>query len=279
MYSISNGMNFKKIALLSLLWFILAAAGCQSSTTKASLGALAVTTQIRGDNSPMAELAVIVDNVPQIYVSAQIINARRGDKVDVIWKYLPTNQTMATEIFTGHRTSDRPTEFVGGARPVTSYLASKLILSDISWPVGDYQVTVRLNQGEEKQVGFSVTTEQKYDIELKKAMVQNLWLGTQINEQNQIISPSTKFNKTDNQIYAVALLKGVPVGTQIKGSWKMLSTNEELGSFLTTFSDGGYLPFELTLDQLGRTIWPKGSYLFTLSVDNLVVATKNFSIS
>ena len=136
-----------------------------------------------------------------------------------------------------------------------------------------------LNQAEEKQIGFSITSEQAYDVATKKAMVKNLLLGTEINSQDQIITPSTKFSRTDEQIYAVAQLQGVPASTQIKGSWKLLSTNEVLGSFVTAFSGGGYMPFKLTLEQAGRTVWPKGNYLFSLFVDNLEVATKNFSIS
>ena len=272
-------MNWKKIGWSLLLLIILGAAGCNSADNQSRLGKLAITTQINQDNTPVAELALIVDTAPKIYLSVELINGRRGDRVRVTWRNLTKDQIVATETFTGRRQTDRPYEFIGlSTTPQTSWLASAITLTDISWPAGDYEAVVQLGSKETQQIGFVITTEQQFDIDAKKALVKNLWLGTQINSQNQIVSPSTKFDQHTEKIYAVVLLQNVPAGTRLKGSWQLLETGEVFSVFMTNFSGGGYLPFILALDEAGKTIWAKGNYSFNLFVDNVPVISRNFSI-
>lgn len=273
-------MNWKKIGWGLTLLIILGASGCKTSDTgQAQLGKLAVTTQINQDNTPVAELSLIIDTAPKIYLSAEIINGRRGDRAQVTWRNLVKDQIIATENFTGRRQNDRPYDFIGLPSPATSWLASAITLTDINWPAGDYEAVIQLNDREAQRVGFTITTEQKFDVDAKKALVKNLWLGTQINSQNQITIPSTKFDRYAERIYAVVLLQKVPAGTRLTGSWKLLETGRVINEFMTDFSGGGYLPFALALDEVGRTIWAKGNYSFSLFVDNVLVRSQSFSIS
>lgn len=273
-------MNIKKIGLGLIALFILGAAGCRGGgSDTVQLGRLVITTQINQDNTPVAEVATVVDNAPKIYLTAEIINGRKGDRVQVTWRRIAKDQTIATENFTGRRSSERPSEFVAGTTPATSWLASTLTLTDISWSIGDYEAVVQLNDNEGQRVGFTIVTEREYDAAIKQSWVKSVRLGTEINSQYQITVPATQFERTTDKIYAVALLQNVPARTKFQGAWKLLETNLTLSNFITEFSGNGYLPFELSLDQAGRSVWTKGNYTFTLYVDNLPVATNNFTIS
>ncbi|MFH0912221.1 MAG: hypothetical protein V1807_00975 [Patescibacteria group bacterium] len=268
---------FLSVVVLGLL---LSAPSCRGgSSSQAHLGQINITTQINSDNSPVAEVVAVANSAPKIYASIELVAAQKGDRVDVAWRNVAQDQIVATEVFTGKRTSSRPYDFVGTTAPTTSWLVSMITLQDISWPIGDYEVTVQINRQTGQKIGFTIVTESELDIAAKQAMVKNLWLGTQINSQNQIVLPATTFNRSEETIYAVALLQNVSAGSRMKGSWKLLETGEILTNFMTEFSGGGYLPFALSLNQVGRSSWPRGNYTFTLLVDNLPVATKNFSVN
>lgn len=273
-------MNVKKIGLCFVALLILGSAGCnKNSANQANLGQLILTTQVNADNTPVAELSTFVNNAPKIYLSAEINNAKKGDRVDVTWHYLSKNLIITTETFTGKRTTDHPYDFVGGRSPMTSWLVSTITLKDISWPTGDYEVAITINRRDTQKIGFTIVTEKDFDVAYKKAFVKNIWLGKEIDAQSQIVSPSTNFNQDDSQIYAVALLHNVPNGTHFKATWKLLETGQVLSSFNTDFSGSGYIPFSFGLEEIGRTIWLKGNYTFSLYVDNVLVATKNFVIN
>lgn len=279
---IDNGgnMNFKKIIFLIVLLLILGAASCKgSSSSTAAIGEVMVTTEINNDNTPVGNLPVILDTSPKIYVAVEMINVQRGDSVQVVWRYLPKDQIIATETFTGRRASDRPYDFVGGPSPVTSWLASSVALADLNWLNGDYEITAQLNQRDTKKIGFSVTNEHGLDTANKQAMIQNTWLGKGINSNHQITLPTTNFAKTDQNIYAVVLTKNVPANTRFKAQWELLETGEIVNEFVTSVSGSEYVSFVLNLQQAGRTAWAKGNYTFSLFVDNTLVITKNFQVS
>lgn len=272
-------MNIKKVGLCLALLLILGAAGCGGPRKTIRLGQAMITTQINADNSPVGEVATILDSTRKIYLSAEVIDARRGDKVGVTWRSVGKDQILATEVFTGRRTSDRSTEFMVGSAPITSWLASTLILNDISWAAGDYEAIIQINAVEVKRMGFAIVTERDYDTAAKQAYVKNIWLGTEINSRDQIVSPATIFSKTDEIIYAVVSLWNVPKGTKFQGTWKLLETNQIINNFATEFTGSGYLPFDISLSEVKRSVWIKGNYTFTIAVDNLPVATKNFTIN
>ncbi len=272
-------MNIKKIGLCMALLLILGAAGCGGARKTIQLGQAIITTQINANNSPVGEVATILDSTRKIYLSAEVIDARRGDKVQIAWRNVGKDQILATEAFTGRRTSDRSTEFTVSATPTTSWLASTLVLSDISWVAGDYEAIIQINSVEVKRVGFAIVTERDYDTATKQAYVKNIWLGTELNSRDQIVSPATIFSKTDETIYAVVSLQNVPKGTKFQGTWKLLETNQTLNNFATEFTGSGYLPFDISLNEVRRSVWIKGNYTFTIAVDNLPVSTKNFTIN
>lgn len=273
-------MNVKKIGLCLVALFVLGAAGCnQNPANKPGIGQLILTTQVNTDNTPVAEMATFVDTSAKIFLSAEMKNVKKGDRVDVTWRYVSKNVTVATETFLGKRTSDHPYDFVGGRSISTSWLASAMTLNDLSWPIGDYEAVIQLNRSSAQKIGFSVVSEKDFDVANKKTLIKNIWLGSDINSEDQIISPTTKFSQNDNQIYAVALVSNVPDGTHFKATWKLLETGQTLSSFNTDFAGDGYIPFSFSLEEIGRTIWPKGNYVFSLFVDNVAVATKNFVIN
>ncbi|MFH0912539.1 MAG: hypothetical protein V1807_02705 [Patescibacteria group bacterium] len=273
-------MNYKKIIFLVALLVILGAASCsKSSSSIATIGEMAVTTQINNDNTPISSLPVILDTSQKIYATVELINIQRGDNVQVIWSYTPKNQIIATETFNGRRASDQPYDFIGGPSPATSWLASSVTLTDLNWPNGDYEIVVQLNRKEIKKLGFTVTNEHELDTVTKQAMIKNTWLGKGINSNHQITLPTTNFSKTDDNIYAVVLTKDIPTNTRLKAQWELLETGQIINEFITTVSGSEYVPFVLNLQQSNRTTWAKGNYTFSLFVDNVMVGTKNFQIS
>lgn len=259
---------------------VLSAAGCRADTT--SLGQVAVATAVDRDNAPVNALATIVASAPAIYVAAEVVNATAATRVVVEWRYVTGDRVVATESFAGNRSSDRPQEFVTQVQPTTSYLYSRLSLTDVSWPVGSYEATVALNGSVTKTVGFNVVNESEFDELAKKAMVKNIYLGSAVNTQGQITVPGSTFTRGQPNIYAAVLLQDVPAGTQLRARWRYLPTNQVITDFSTAFSGGGYLPFGIGLNRFSRLwadgLWPAGTYEVTIYVDNILVATKNFSV-
>ena len=143
--------------------------------------------------------------------------------------------------------------------------------------MGEYQVAVELNNKLVKQIGFKIVTEQEFNAAVKKGMIKSLYLGDQINSQNQIISPKTTFSRTTPKIYAVALMSNVPAKTSIKATWRYWESGLIVSEYSTTFSGSGYLPFEMDLDRVGSQ-WGKGTYTVAVFVDNVQISSKDFTI-
>lgn len=261
---------------------LLSAAGCGGKPTQ--IGRVAIATQINRDNSPVGESQLnILLITPTIYFCAEAINAKEGSAIDVEWRYLTGDRLLATETFRGGRTDDRPQEFITGVGPVTSWIYSHITLSGLSWPVGSYEVTLRLNGKTERQTDFNIVGSQEFDELGKRALVESFYLGSKLNDQNQVAIPGNQFTRSQEKIYAVALLKNAPVATKVKAIWRYLEKGVTINEFLTTFSGSGYLPFEISLSHFGRIwpdrLWPAGTYSVSLYVDNVLVTTKNFSVS
>lgn len=272
----------KRLLFLLALVLILTAAGCRGEVT--SVGEIAITTQIDGDNKPVGgSQQVILSTIPVIYLTAEVINAKQGTAVSVEWRYVTKDQILATELFRGGRNSDKPHEFITGLKPTNSFLASYLILSSLSWPPGSYEALIKLDGRTVKQIGFNIVGSREFDELSKKAMLKKLYLGSRINDQGQMAIPGSNFTQSQEKIYAVALLQGVPPSTVVKATWKYLDANQVITDFSVFFSGSDYLPFEISLERFGRLwpdgLWPRGTYEVALYVDNVLVTTKNFIVS
>ncbi|OGB74427.1 hypothetical protein A2V68_01855 [candidate division Kazan bacterium RBG_13_50_9] len=265
-----------------LLVVVLSAASCRSSIT--SVGRVAVATQVGSDNAPVGKpQLIILSTVPAIYLSAEVVSAKPGTKVDVEWRYVTGGQTIATESFRGGRSAESPHEFVTGLQPTTSFLSSRIDRDNLSWPLGSYEATLRLDGEEVQRVGFNVVADKDFEEFSRKAMVKNLYLGSQVNNQNQITIPTTTFQRNQGKIYAVALFQSVPAGTTVRAVWKHLDSGKLINDFSASFSGSGYLPFDISLSRFSRLwpdgLWPAGTYEVSLYVDNTQVTTRNFFIS
>ena len=273
--------SYSYLLLILPLFLILTAAGCQKEVT--SLGRVAITTQINNDNTPTGESQqILLLTTPVIYLTAEIINAKHNTQVTVEWHYLTEDQMLATESFRGGRTQGRPHEFVVAPQPMTSFLSSRITLSDLSWSLGSYQASIKLNGQLVKQIEFNIVGDKEFHEFFPKAMLKSFYLGSQINNKNQITIPGDRFTRDQEEIYAVALLRDVPIGTTIKVTWKYLDANRVITDFSVPFSGDGYLPFKITLNRFSRLwsdgLWPVGIYEITFYVDNVLVTTKNFAV-
>ncbi len=272
-------MNIKKIAFLLVLLLVLGAPSCgrNKEAPVMSVGKVSMTTDINDNNSPVLELSEILDRAPVIYCTVEVSNGVAGSRIEGTWTDLSLNKTLATEWFVGDREAAGPRDFIGGASPTDSWLASSISLTEISWPRGDYEVAVQLNRKLVKKVGFKVVSEQEFYVSSKKGLIKSLYLGAKINSQNQIISPQEEFSRTTPKIYAVALLSNVPINTSIKATWRHWESGRVISEYATKFSGSGYLPFEMDLDRVGSQ-WPKGTYTVAVFVDNVQISSKDFTI-
>lgn len=271
----------KKLLFLLPLVLILTAAGCKGDV--ASIGKVAIVTQINIDNSPMGDSqSVILATTPVIYLSTEVINGQTGTKVDVEWRYVTGDRILATELFRGRQNSSQPHEFVTGKQPTNSFLSSRIVLSKLGWDLGSYEAVIQLNGQIVKQIGFNIVSSNEFDDMSKKAMLKQLYLGSKVNDQGQIAIPGSRFTQNQEKIYAVALFQNVPAGTIIQAVWKHLDNNQVITNFSIPFSHSGYLPFEISLDRFGRlwadSLWPKGIYEISIYVDNVLVTTSNFTV-
>lgn len=273
-------MNIKKIIFLLALLLILGAPSCRQSDTKIpvmSVGKVAITTDVNDDNSPVLELSDVLDRAAVIYSSVEIINGQSGNRVEVAWKNISTGQVLATEWFIGKRQEGSPHDFLVETPPVNSWLVSSLSLAEISWPRGEYEVEVQLNHKLAKKVGFKIVSEQEFNVTSKKAMVKSLYLGEKINSQSQVITPQIEFSRTTPRIYAVALMSGVPKDTVVEATWRHWESGQIISKYTTKFTGSGYVPFRMDLDRIGSQ-WSKGTYTVAIFVDNVKIASKDFTI-
>ena len=268
------------VILLGVL--LLSAASCGGKPAQVDRAAIA--TGINPDNSPVGEAQLnLLLTTPTIYLCAEVVNAKEDTAIDVEWRYLTADRVLATETFRGGRTDDRPQEFITGVGPATSWLYSHITLTGLSWPMGSYEVTVKLDGQEVDRVDFNVVGSQQFDELSKKALVESFYLGSKLNDQSQIAIPGSQFSRSQEEIYAVALLKGAPAATKVRAVWRYLEGGVTINDFLTTFSGSGYLPFDISLSRFGKLwsdrLWPAGTYSVSLYVDNVLVTTKNFTVS
>lgn len=273
--------SYSYLLLILPLFLMLTAAGCREEVT--SLGRVAIAIQINNDNTPVGESQqVLLLTTPVIYLTAEIVNAKHDTQVIVEWRYLTEDQVLATEFFRGGRTQGRPHEFIVAPQPVTSFLASRITLSDLSWSLGSYQASIELNGQLVKQIEFNIVSDKEFYEFSPKAMLRSFYLGSQINNKNQITIPGDRFTQDQEEIYAVALLQDVPTGTTIKVTWRYLDANRVITDFSVPFSGDGYLPFKITLSRFSRLwsdgLWPVGIYEIAFYVDNVLVTTKNFAV-
>ena len=266
-----------------LLILLIMVSGCGAPKEGTSVDNLVITSQINANNSSVNAQNVFLSSVPSIYFTARVINAVQGTKIDVKWVYATGDQIIATESFRGGRSKERPEEFVVGLKPTTSFIASKINLSGIGWSIGTYEVSLSLNGKETGKLNFNVVGDEDFDVLAKKNLLKSFYLGSQINKDKQVAVPGTVFTRNQEKIYAVALFKEVPAGTTIKAVWKYLDDNQSIDAFYTQFSGSGYLPFGISLEKFGRLwhdgLWPKGNFEVSLYVDNVLIITKNFTVS
>ena len=271
----------KKLLFLLPLILILTAAGCRGDV--ASIGRVAIVTQVNVDNSPIGESqTIIMPTIPVIYLSAEVINGQFGSKVDIEWHYVTGDRILVTESFMGGRSVNQPHEFIASKISTDSFLSSRIVLSKLGWDLGSYEVIIQLNDQIVKRIGFNIVSGDEFEDMSKIAMLKNLYLGSKINDQGQIAIPGSRFVQNQEKIYAVALLQNVPADTIIRAVWKHLGNNQVITNFSVPFSDSGYLPFEISLDRLSRlwadNLWPKGIYEVSIYVDNVLVTTSNFTV-
>jgi len=280
---------FAKLFLLTIpvLALILAAAGCrgggEEEEVKTTIDELGITTQILPDNSPAQGFSsVILSTTPQIYLSGQINNAVKGVKIGITWKSLVSDRIIASETLSGKNSASQPYDFVIGSVPTTSYFASRILLNDISWPVGDYEVVVESNGQLIKTLSFKIVADDDFDELSKGDLLRGLYLGTEVNDNNQITIPSKRFSRDEENIYAVALLQDVPTSSALKAKWWYVDDNQLITDFSSSFSGSGYLPFKITLDKFSRlwsdNLWPSGNYRVDIYVDNVLIVSKNFTV-
>ncbi|MEA1910022.1 MAG: hypothetical protein U9M89_03310 [Patescibacteria group bacterium] len=272
-------MWWKRLTSILISVLLLSAPSCNNSQSIAKIGQMAVSTDVNLNNSPVSEMKTVVSIAPKIYASVEVVGGARGDSIQVVWENKTEGRIIETELFEGRHSASRPHEFEGGKFPITSWLASIITLEDYSWPTGEYIVTATLNGASERSAFFEVVTESDYDQKNKEKMIKNITFGTEINSRNQVVSKAENFARTDENIYASVLFQDVPEGTQMKANWKSLETGEGLSNFVQDYAGSGYLAFKLGLDEVGRTVWLRGNYVFQLFVDNTLVITKNFTIS
>ncbi|OGB75416.1 hypothetical protein A2810_01165 [candidate division Kazan bacterium RIFCSPHIGHO2_01_FULL_49_10] len=261
---------------------LLSAASCSSQPV--SINRVVIASQINTDNSPIAESQInVLSTTPAIYLAAEVLNAREGTAVDVEWRYLTGDRLVATESFRGGRSEDTPHEFITGVAPVDSWLSSRITLNSLSWAIGSYEVVVKLNNQEAKRINFNVVGSREFDELAKQALVEAVYLGSKLNDQNQVTIPGTRFRRAESTIYAVVLLKNAPASTGVQAVWEQLETGRQISTFSTTFSGSGYLPFDISLSAIGKNwpdrLWPAGNYSVSIYVDKVLVTTKNFSVS
>lgn len=264
--------------------------GCTLSKSKepeiiTTIDELGVTTQIGIDNSPTFGFSNIISSTTEeIYLSGKITNAIKGMRINVVWRYVNNNITIATESLNGTRNRNEPYDFItNDSGPQTSYFTSRISLNNISWQTGDYEAIVKSNNQVIKTIDFKIVSEKDFDQASKKDMLQNLYLGSQINTNNQMTIPSKTFNRNQEHIYAVALFRNIPTNSTVKASWWYIDDNQKITDFTQQFSGDGYLPFKISLDDFSRLwsdgIWPIGHYRVDIYVDNTTIATESFVVS
>ncbi|MBU1082879.1 hypothetical protein KKE14_00320 [Patescibacteria group bacterium] len=270
-------------AVTLLLALLVLVGGCGQPKEGARLTELTIASQVNADNSPVNSQNVFLSSTPAIYFTAKAVDAIQGTRIDIRWMDATRDQVLATEVLRGGRNKERPQEFMLGLKPATSYIYSKINLTGVGWLIGTYEVQVKVDGKDAGQLNFNIVGDKDFDLLTKKTLLKSFYLGSQINQNKQVTIPGTTFSSNQEKIYAVALFKEVPANTDMKVVWKYLDGNQDIDSFYTKFSGSGYLAFDISLEKFGRLwpnrLWPKGNFEVFLYVDNVLIITKNFTVS
>lgn len=272
-------MRLLKFGSLTLvLLFTLGAAAC-SSSNPTSIGQVAVTTGLGLYNQPANELSKVPTSAEKIYLSAEVLDSTRVTRTRVQWYRLPS-QLLASEDFQGNRTGTNQFDFNKQAQ--SSYLASSISKSDVTWPLGEYRVEVFIDGALAKTVFFTVVTEQEASTSQLASIVRSVKTGDTLNGQFQLSGSETVFERATDHIYVQADIRGAQPGTDLTIKTRFVKEDRIFANFAYEIVDDEVIVVDLARSRFGKLwpdrFWPEGTFEATVLVNNVEVALHTFVV-
>lgn len=276
-------MKTFQIALAAVIVLLgLTGASCSRSLTDAetTISQAIITTGVKYTNQPENNLEQVGDSSSVIYLAAEVNHPVSTTEVRVVWLKLP-NQVIATETFTGKRTSTR-NQLDFDYRAATSWLSSRIERPNLSWPAGEYKAEVYLDNNRAKTVFFNIVSDAEAERRQVQKLVSSLKFGDTLTDDNQLASAKTSFSRTTPIIYIQVKLADAPAGTDLQVAVRQVKTDLTVNTFSSVGAGDDTLLFSLDRNQFGRLwsdkLWPAGSFEVTAKINQATAQTANFVI-
>lgn len=245
---------FVTVIVLLALMTILATSliGCSCSASTASLSEATMCRSVDPQTKkPVAKADFFTPDSPEIICSVKVSNAPLDTKVTAVWVYIQGE----VEDLENYEIDEY--SLVGSG---TRYLSFSLTRSDKGWPLGDYAITLLVDEKERMTIPFRVQTapvEPDTGVYLSEAtMCRSIDSKTAMPiEKADVFAPDTQV------IYCSVKLSNALPKTEVSAQWIYVTKNEVLYEDTGLESGTYYLAFQLQPSQTG---WPVGNYAVKL---------------
>lgn len=272
-------MKFFWGKLSIIIAFTLMAAGCNSGPGT-NITDIKVGLEITSDNRVNQELEVLPASAATIYLSGRINNTTDNSEVSVRWVQLP-GTTLSTETFNGYRSNSNTFTFDNNF--TTSYFASQIPRTGISWNQGEYRADVFLNGSHVGSRFFKIVSDSEAETQNNRARLSRVIFGNQLNAQNEVETSLTTFARNDAHIYTQVELSSSAPGTRVEASIRYLSSNLSVNTFTTTAGEDDTILFDLPLSRFGNLwndgFWGAGGYEVEVKINGTAVEKLSFIVN
>ncbi|MFA5009657.1 MAG: hypothetical protein WC553_00290 [Patescibacteria group bacterium] len=268
-------------ALVLIALLALGGARCgQNATVNGSIEQTSIATGITYDNQPENSLEQVPASATAIYLSAEIANPTKSTTVQVAWYQLPTT-VIASEEFSGKRESGGNNLDFDYTKS-TSWLASRITRTGLSWSLGDYRVEVSLNGNIAKTLFFKVVSDSEAEKASVEKIVSALRVGDALDDDNQLVAAKTSLARGTDNIHIAVTLTGAKAGSNLEVGVRFVKTDLVINSFSSVVSGSKTLIFSLPRDRFGRLwtdkLWPVGSFEVTAKLNGVIARTTTFVV-
>lgn len=274
-------MKTRSLLLGILAAVVLVAASCRAPKDNSQVSNFSVGRAIDTNNQVSVVSTQIPASAPSIYLSGQVNNPSQSALIRVTWVQLP-NTVIASEDFNGNRNESHPFDF--SKKAATSYFASKVDRSGISWPLGEYKADISLNGRKIDSAFFKVVTDSEAEAEANRKIIERVMFGDSLDEDHGQINKSlTRFGRTQDHIYIQVDMAGPQPGVKLEVQVRYPREDKEINTFTATAGNEESLVFDLPLERFGRMwpdrLWATGAYEADIRVNGTSASQVSFTVS
>jgi|GEM_PF-3653057 len=238
---------------------------------KINIGLINVTTCEAVDerNLPINPNSVFASTIPEIWLSAKIVNAPPKTKLSVGW-FGPNKKMLF------------PPQEISFEEGGTSYFSLVAEKPGTLWALGDYQIIFNINNVRAKVYKFKIKKPEELQKEARAGYLSQITLTPKINlDSSAQTSQITEFSPETQTIYVSIYVLQPPTQIEVEAKWYYEETGALLKKSTALVDSAKYIAFSIDRFKESKTptkLWEEGVYRLELYVDKDLVYTLPFQI-